>query len=178
MQMACQLKPTDGGCQDSLGALALREGRLGEAVGAFQRATRLNGADWVAWDGLAQVLVAQHQLAAANRAVAMALAVGGPEAITDWVAGEVALAENHLEVARAYFVNAQAESPRWWAPYWGLASVDTQLGQPLKAREEAMTALKLNPTSAQAWFFLQPRPSPPGGTNRPAPSPPADGRTQ
>jgi Flp pilus assembly protein TadD len=170
MQRACRLKPKDGSCQDELGALALREGRLGEAVAAFQRATRLNGADWVAWDGLAQAQVAQRQFAAARLAVVNALAVGGPQAVTDWVAGELALAEHRLEVARAYFVNAQAEAPRWWAPYWGLASVDDQLGQAQKAREEVMTALKLNPASSQAWFFLQPSASAPGEATRPAPS--------
>lgn len=175
MQTACRLAPEDGSCQDQLGALALREGHLGEAVDAFQRATRLNGADWVAWDGLAQALVGQRQLAGAHRAVATALAVGGPQAVTDWVAGELALEEHQLEVARAYFVNAQAEAPRWWAPYWGLASVDDRLGQPQKAREEAMTALKLNPTSSQAWLFLQPPAPLPAEASHPSPSA-AEGR--
>ncbi|MBX5466657.1 MAG: tetratricopeptide repeat protein [Firmicutes bacterium] len=153
--VACHYAPKDAGCQDQAGAVALRGGHPQRAAAAFARATEANPADWVAWDGLAAAFVARGAWTRAEAAVTEALVVGGPQPESFWLAGTVAYGEHRWAVARAYFANALAADPHWWAPWWGLAEVDAKTGDLGSAAKEVATALALNPTAGSAWFLAQ-----------------------
>jgi tetratricopeptide (TPR) repeat protein len=135
--------------------LALQLGRWTTAEQAFSATLRRHPTDWVAATGLALVAIHRREWAAAARRLRSALLWGGPQGFIYDAWGQYYAALGNDQTAAAYYTDAASANPSWWQPYYHLAQIELDLGEPQPAFANLEQALSLAPGQGLVWALYR-----------------------